>query len=292
MSNRFSSLRFALGFALAAAAAPGCLFSQPVGKDPDSSANNDASADAGRCVREDGVVFNAGDSFPSSDGCNVCSCGADGRIACTARACADGGGFCVDSTGVTRRSGETFPAGDHCNTCTCNIDGTIACTRIACQDGGAPSDGGSGAECRSTAECPSGQFCAGTTEGCGVPWHCRSEAIACTADAVPYCSCRGVTVYGSSAVGCAPEPFAHRGACAASDGGASPSEDGGANGGCIRTGCSGQLCADSPQPSTCEWTAEYACYAAAACERQSDGSCGFTPSATLTMCIDSARRDR
>lgn len=294
MSNRFSSLRFALGFVLAAAAAPGCLFSQPLGKAPDSSANSDASSDGGSCVRSDGVVFNAGDSFPSADGCNTCSCDASGQIACTLRACADGGGFCVDSTGVARRAGETFPAGDHCNTCTCTESGTIACTRIACQDGGAPSDGGggSGAECRSSAECPSNEFCAGETEGCAIPWHCRSAPIACATNSVAYCTCRGVTVYGSGTTGCAPEPFAHRGACEATDGGSAPSEDGGANGGCVRTGCSGQICADGPRGSTCEWTAEYACYASAACERQSDGSCGFTPSAALTTCIDNARRDR
>lgn len=57
----------------------------------------------------------------------------------------------------------------------------------------------------------------------------------------------------------------------------------------MRTGCSGQLCADMPLASTCEFRPEYACYASAACERQSDGSCGWTATPALTACITAAR---
>jgi hypothetical protein len=32
-----------------------------------------------------------GDTFPSTDGCNTCSCGQDGEVACTDRACVDSG---------------------------------------------------------------------------------------------------------------------------------------------------------------------------------------------------------
>jgi hypothetical protein len=35
----------------------------------------------------DGVVYEPGDSFPSSDGCNTCSCSEGGLVACTERAC-------------------------------------------------------------------------------------------------------------------------------------------------------------------------------------------------------------
>ncbi len=38
-----------------------------------------------------GTHYAVGESFTSSDGCNQCSCGAGGQVACTARACADGG---------------------------------------------------------------------------------------------------------------------------------------------------------------------------------------------------------
>ena len=36
----------------------------------------------------DGATYNPGDGFPSSDGCNTCSCGPTGGVACTKRACA------------------------------------------------------------------------------------------------------------------------------------------------------------------------------------------------------------
>ncbi len=54
---------------------------------------------------------------------------------------------------------------------------------------------------------------------------------------------------------------------------------------CVKTGCSGQICADSQRFSTCEFRPEYACYQAAACERQSNGQCGFTSTPSLTSCL-------
>jgi len=35
----------------------------------------------------DGVRHAVGESFPSSDGCNTCSCSSNGQVACTLRAC-------------------------------------------------------------------------------------------------------------------------------------------------------------------------------------------------------------
>ena len=32
-------------------------------------------------------VYKVGDIFPSTDGCNSCSCSEDGKVACTAKAC-------------------------------------------------------------------------------------------------------------------------------------------------------------------------------------------------------------
>jgi hypothetical protein len=60
---------------------------------------------------------------------------------------------------------------------------------------------------------------------------------------------------------------------------------------CRAAGCSGQLCVppDAPGISTCEFRREYACYADAACEPQSDGECGWTQTEELTACIESAR---
>ncbi|MDH5671475.1 MAG: tail fiber domain-containing protein [Myxococcales bacterium] len=69
--------------------------------------------------------------------------------------------------------------------------------------------------------------------------------------------------------------------------------EGGSGGGdaCQPGGCSGQLCTDQADiASDCEWREEYACYATATCERQSDGNCGWTQTAELTQCIDNARQ--
>jgi hypothetical protein len=44
------------------------------------------SPEGGTCEYEGGI-YQAGESFPSIDGCNTCSCGEDGLVACTERAC-------------------------------------------------------------------------------------------------------------------------------------------------------------------------------------------------------------
>jgi len=56
---------------------------------------------------------------------------------------------------------------------------------------------------------------------------------------------------------------------------------------CIKTGCSGIICAEpgNDQMSTCEFKPEYACYQKAACERQADGKCGWTQNDTLKACL-------
>ena len=58
--------------------------------------------------------------------------------------------------------------------------------------------------------------------------------------------------------------------------------------GCRTSGCSGQICIAEDAPpvfTTCDWRPEYACYHDAACERQSDGACGWTMTAELTACL-------
>lgn len=59
-----------------------------------------------------------------------------------------------------------------------------------------------------------------------------------------------------------------------------------ATGKCYVGGCSGQICSDRPDAmSTCEYTEAYACYKAAACERQPSGQCGWTETASLRACL-------
>ncbi len=68
--------------------------------------------------------------------------------------------------------------------------------------------------------------------------------------------------------------------------------DGDGTGGaaCVKGGCSGTLCAEEGgdgMMTTCEWKDEYACYQQATCERQSDGTCGWTETTELTSCLSS-----
>ncbi len=58
-------------------------------------------------------------------------------------------------------------------------------------------------------------------------------------------------------------------------------------GACVRTGCSGTVCAEPGNDvmTTCEFRPEHACYADAKCERQQNGACGFTQTPQLTACL-------
>lgn len=102
---------------------------RPVADDDDCT-----SADAGtdckpaQC-RYDGKRHDVGDSFPSTDGCNTCSCQDDGSVACTERACAPDG---CEYGNAHYDVGDSFDASDGCNRCRCTGDGDVACTRRAC----------------------------------------------------------------------------------------------------------------------------------------------------------------
>lgn len=54
---------------------------------------------------------------------------------------------------------------------------------------------------------------------------------------------------------------------------------------CLKTGCSGHVCADKEVITTCEFRPEYACYRNARCERQEDGECGWVRDEQLFACL-------
>lgn len=64
------------------------------------------------------------------------------------------------------------------------------------------------------------------------------------------------------------------------------SESAGKRGGCIITGCSGQVCSEEEVMTTCEFRPEYTCFKSARCERLGDGQCGWAPTAQLRQCLD------
>lgn len=86
--------------------------------------------DAGKQCVVDGTTYKPGQSFPSPDGCNSCTCdGATGSASCTLLACAPV--QCLYE-GKSYNPGESFPSVDGCNTCTCGSTGVVGCTKIAC----------------------------------------------------------------------------------------------------------------------------------------------------------------
>lgn len=63
-----------------------------------------------------------------------------------------------------------------------------------------------------------------------------------------------------------------------------------ATGGCIVTGCSGQVCAETEVVTTCEFQPQYACYKQySRCERQTSGQCGWSQTPALTQCLSSSK---
>ena len=45
---------------------------------------------------------------------------------------------------------------------------------------------------------------------------------------------------------------------------------------CRSTGCSGEVCSDEEVTTPCEYLCEFDCLQHQTCERQADGSCGWT----------------
>lgn len=62
-------------------------------------------------------------------------------------------------------------------------------------------------------------------------------------------------------------------------------ETGRERGGCMITGCSGQICGENDVITTCEYRPKYACYKSAICERQDNGQCGWTLTAAVGRCL-------
>ena len=62
---------------------------------------------------------------------------------------------------------------------------------------------------------------------------------------------------------------------------------------CLRTGCSGQVCAAQDVVTTCEYRPEYACYDAPGVTQCGcfAGQCGWEPTVELTQCIEDARSE-
>jgi len=90
----------------------------------------------------DGHTYGRGDTFPSGDGCNSCSCTAQG-VACTAIACASDGGTDAPPAACAPSGG--CPAGPVCGVICCKAG--EHCENGVCR-------------CGMNAGCPNGDICA------------------------------------------------------------------------------------------------------------------------------------
>jgi eight-cysteine-cluster-containing protein len=55
---------------------------------------------------------------------------------------------------------------------------------------------------------------------------------------------------------------------------------------CIIGGCNNEICAEEEMFSICVYKKEYECFKTAICERQPDGSCGWTQTSQYKDCLD------
>jgi hypothetical protein len=93
-------------------------------------ATGDIPGKCGTCGYE-GTAYQLGETFPASDGCNTCTCGEDGLIACTKIFCPAPACHYLEQD---YSGGDSFDSYDACNTCFCSEDGVVGCTRIGCPD--------------------------------------------------------------------------------------------------------------------------------------------------------------
>lgn len=137
---------------------------------------------------------------------------------------------------------------------------------------------------RGTEPCPEGQFCDFPEDAqCGAadqPGTCQPKPEMCTQQYDAACGCDGQTYGNACSARMAGTDVAHEGAC-----GDDPQQAD-----CVVAGCSNHLCVQRGNPgmSTCEHRPEYACYRGATCERQDDGSCGWTMTENLRQCLEQA----
>lgn len=185
-----------------------------------------------------GATHQVGDSFPSEDGCNTCSCLADGDVSCTLIDCApDCGGLLgvpCSAGNYCNYPGGTCGAGDETGSCepipmACdlNFDPVCGCDDItygnacaaalagvsvvhagACD---AQSCGGLGGE-----PCDGGEYCRNPDGTCGVADQggtCEPIPQGCPDNVDPVCGCDGVTYFNACEAAAVGVSLDHLGAC-------------------------------------------------------------------------------
>jgi hypothetical protein len=245
-----------------------------------------------------GHTYAVGARFPETNGCNTCTCEADGQVACTLLGCvAMDGGSSAGCTygGQHHEPGARFPALDGCNTCSCEADGQVGCTLLGCaaMDAGSSGCTYGGQHYGHAASFPA-------LDGCN-SCSCTTEGVACTdaaclprdGGAAPVCQyggqgyaaganfpaldgCNTCTCGEGGVVGCTKK------GCPPNDGGAAPGGlgqpcDVGATGGPHQllwnidaTACASRICIKPGSPGTVASATDTAALCTATCDRDAD----------------------
>ena len=104
--------------------------------------NDDADAKPGDTCSYGGEVYQKGDVFCATDGCNSCSCTTQG-VGCTLKDCSAAdqvpsvcqqGSDTCSYDGKVYQTGDVFCSTDGCNSCSCNPEGTrgVGCSAKDC----------------------------------------------------------------------------------------------------------------------------------------------------------------
>jgi hypothetical protein len=238
----------------------------------------------GGCV-VDGQHHPEGASFASSDGCNTCSCGEDGQVACTLRFCA---ATCGGITGQGCADGEycSFPPEAECGAadqtgfcstqpefCTLEFNPVCGCDGVtygnACEAAAAGVSVVSEGECASAVECQS-------------DWDCP----------VPSCACLDENQDGQCENDC-PAPVCRDGVCGLADpnalqlgetcGGFRPASSPDCDAGLFCQHQAGALCGAADAPGECASIPEV-------CTDQYDPVCGCDGQTYGNACYAAANR--
>jgi hypothetical protein len=137
----------------------------------------------GKCVIPstcdyNGMTHQHGESFPSDDGCNQCSC-YNGQVMCTLMACIS----TCEYEGETYEEGASFPSSDGCNTCSCS-SGRVICTKRACHQT---------RECKTNDDCDSEYYCEKDSCDDAAQGYCIQLLDVCADIQNPVCGCDGQT---------------------------------------------------------------------------------------------------
>ncbi len=157
----------------------------------------------------------------------------------------------------------------------CDCDPALACSDGQCVPMGRLNECEVRA-CETDSDCADGEYCGcGSDPSCPMCDVCLFQCMPKPVDQGCYQDSDCKPGYQCEMTTCDPSrPCPAAGQCVPVDDGA-----------CIRTGCSGQVCASEMVASTCEYAEWYECYDLARCGLNAAGLCGWEPNEDFLACM-------